>query len=163
MTGPTEEALTPPGAVDFEGFAVGVSAPLRQALVAAFGVDRGAEAHASAMAYAFEHQERVMGLESPVAYLFSVGRSRSRNRRKPLPVVYAEPSGEPPEFEPALAGAVARLPEKQRVAVFLVVGCGWSNAEVGRLTGKSESTVRALVRRALARLRRELQVEEPSS
>jgi DNA-directed RNA polymerase specialized sigma24 family protein len=162
MTRSIEEAVTPPGAVDFDAFAIEVSRPLRQALVAAFGVDRGADAHAMAMAYAFEHQERVMALESPVAYLFTVGRSQTRVRRKRLPVVYAEPC-EPPEFEPALAGAIARLPEKQRMAVFLVVGCGWSNAEVGRLAGKSESTVRTLVQRALVRLRRELQVEEPSS
>jgi len=115
-----------------------------------------------AMAYAFEHRERVTALESPVAYLFTVGRSKSRSRRKPLPIVYAEPHDEPPEFEPSLAGAVARLPEQQRIAVFLVVGCGWSNAEVGRLAGKSESTVRTLVQRALVRLRRELHVEELS-
>jgi DNA-directed RNA polymerase specialized sigma24 family protein len=163
MTGPTEEALSPLGAVDFDAFAARVSAPLRQALVAAFGVDRGAEAHALAMAYAFEHGERMAALDSPVAYLFSVGRSQTRDRRKRLPVVYAESIDDPPEFEPALAGAVGRLPEKQRIAVFLVVGCGWSNAEVGRLTGKSESTVRTLVQRALVRLRRELHVEEPSS
>jgi len=163
MTRPIEEAVTPPGAVDFDAFAARVSAPLRQALVASFGIDRGAEAHALAMAYGFEHRERIAALDSPVAYLFSVGRSQTRVRRKPLPVLYAEPAGDPPEFEPALAGAVARLPEKQRLAVFLVVGCGWSNAEVGRLAGKSESTVRALVQRALTRLRRELHVEESSS
>ena len=144
----------------FDAFASQVSIPLRQALVGAFGVDRGTEAHALALAYAWEHRERVTVMDSPVAYLFSVGRSRTRVRRKPVPVVYPSPSEERPDFEPGLSPALARLSEKQRLAVFLVVGCGWSNAEVGRLTGRSESTVRVLVRRGLGHLRRELHVEE---
>ena len=112
------------------------------------------------MAYAWEHRERVMVMESPVGYLFTVGRSQSRNRRKRLPVLYPPPPVDGPEYEPRLPRAMAELPKKQRVEVFLVVGCGWSNAEVGRVTGRTESTVRAHVARGLARLRRDLGVEE---
>jgi DNA-directed RNA polymerase specialized sigma24 family protein len=137
------------GSDGFTSFAAGVSRPLRQALVAALGVQRGEEAHAAAMAYAWEHRARVMGLASPVGYLYAVGRSRTRHRRRALPVQYLAPD----------PGTVVSLPEKQRVAVFLVVGCGWSNAEVARLTGRSESTVRTLVARGLSRLRARLGVE----
>jgi len=144
----------------FDEFATRVWLPLRQALVAALGAQRGADAHALAMEYAWEHRERVVAMASPVGYLFTVGRSRSRDRRKGSLVHYAPPLAEPPEYEPELPRAMARLPEKQRLAVFLVVGCGWSNAEVGRLTRRSESTVRAHVARGLERLRRELGTAE---
>jgi DNA-directed RNA polymerase specialized sigma24 family protein len=145
---------------DFESFAAAVSTPLRQALVAALGRDRGVEGHALAMTYAWENQERVMAMESPVAYLVTVGRSQTRVRRKSVPVRYLPPMDPTADYEPALAPALAGLPEKQRVAVYLVVGCGWSNAEVARVLGRSESTVRVNVNRGLARLRRELRVEE---
>jgi DNA-directed RNA polymerase specialized sigma24 family protein len=145
---------------DFEAFAARVWLPLRQALVGAFGTERGSEAHALAMAYAWEHFERVAATDSPVGYLFTVGRSQTRQRRKALPPQFPAPAPDLQDYEPELPRAMAALPEKQRLAVFLVVGCGWSNAEVGRLTGRSESTVRAHVARGLARLRRELTVEE---
>jgi DNA-directed RNA polymerase specialized sigma24 family protein len=155
----TREVAADGSEAEFETFAAAVSTPLRQALIGALGVERGDEAHALAMAYGWEHQEKVMAMGSPVGYLFTVGRSRTRVRRKALPVQYLAPTPDHPEYEPGLGPAMVRLPEKQRVAVFLVVGCGWSNAEVGRITGKSESTVRTLVARGLARLRSELGVE----
>jgi DNA-directed RNA polymerase specialized sigma24 family protein len=150
---------------DFDAFAAAVSRPLRPALIGALGVERGEEAHALAMAYGWEHRRKVMAMGSPVGYLFTVGRSRTRHRRKALPVQFLPPSADDPDgpdYEPGLGPAMARLPEKQRLAVFLVVGCGWSNAEVARLTGRSESTVRTLAARGLARLRAELGVEEES-
>jgi DNA-directed RNA polymerase specialized sigma24 family protein len=112
------------------------------------------------MAYAWEHFDRVAATDSPVGYLFTVGRSQTRQRRKALPPQFPAPAPDLQDYEPELPRAMAALPEKQRLAVFLVVGCGWSNAEIGRLTGRSESTVRAHVARGLARLRRELAVEE---
>jgi DNA-directed RNA polymerase specialized sigma24 family protein len=144
----------------FDEFALSVSTPLRQALVGALGPDRGDEGHALAMAYAWENQARVMALASPVGYLFKVGRSQTRTRRKRIPPQYLLPVEDPPEYEPGLAVALAELPEKQRLAVFLVVGCGWSKAEVARMTGRSESTVGTLVARGLGRLRNDLKAEE---
>jgi DNA-directed RNA polymerase specialized sigma24 family protein len=148
------------GEPDFDEFASRVWRPLRQALVGSLGADRGADAHALAMAYAWEHRERVAAMESPVGYLFTVGRSQSRDRRKRPLVQYPPPPAREPDYEPQLPRALADLPEKQRLAVFLVVGCGWSHAEVGRVTGRTESTVRTHVGRGMARLRRDLGVEE---
>lgn len=135
-----------------------VDLPVRQALVASLGSHLGGDAHAVAMEYAWAHGERIRALESPVAYLYRVGRSGVRVRRKSLPL-YPAPMQDPPEFEPALVGALARLPERQRVAVFLVVGCGWPAVEVGRVYEISESTVRSQVNQGLIGLRRALGVE----
>src|SRR6478736_621186 len=121
-----EVGMDQEGEPDFDEFAGRVWLPVRQALVGALGADRGVEAHALAMVYAWEHRDRVMAMDSPVGYLFTVGRSQSRNRRKRLPVLYPPPPPGTPDYEPRLPGAMAALPEKQRVAVFLVVGCGWT-------------------------------------
>ena len=151
-----------PGGVIEEGEADSllraVDLPLRQALVAALGSQLGGEAHAKAMEYAWSHADHVRALESPVGYLYKVGRSGVRLRRKALPL-FPAPTQDPPEFEPALTAALMRLPERHRVAVFLVVGCGWPAAEVGRVYGISESTVRAHVQSGLAGLRAALGVE----
>jgi len=147
--------------VTTDGFLAEVSGPLKQALVGALGQQRGQDAHAYAMAYAWEHSDRIAAMSSPVGYLFKVGRSSVRDRRKQIPVSFATPDpADQPEFEPRLPAAMGALPEKQRLAVVLVVGYGWSFAEVGRLTGKSEGTVRGLVDRGMQRLRRDLNVEE---
>ena len=146
--------------LSFDEFAARVNLPLRQALVGALGPDRGEDGHALAMGYAWEHRQRVMAMESPVGYLFRVGRSQTRVRRKQIPPQYLLPVETPPEYEPELASALGGLPEKQRLAVFLVIGCGWSKADVARMTGRSESTIGTLVRRGLARLRQDLKAEE---
>lgn len=146
-----------------DAFLEAVSEPLNQALVGALGQQLGQEAHANAMVYAWEHGARVASLASPIGYLFKVGRSSVRDRRRRVDVQFAlPPSSETPDVEPGLPGALAALPEKQRLAVVLVVGFGWSQAEVGRLTGKSEATIRGLVKRGMSQLRRELKVEDLS-
>jgi RNA polymerase sigma factor (sigma-70 family) len=45
------------------------------------------------------------------------------------------------------------LPERQRVAVFLAHGLGWTHAEVAELLGVKTATVQKHVERGLARLR----------
>jgi len=144
---------------EFEQFVRTVDRPLRQALVAALGSVLGEDAHAAALAYAWEHQDAVMAMAWPVAYLVRVGRSSTRHRRRPLPPIYARPA-EMPDFEPGLASALAGLPEKLRVPLFLTVGCDWSYAETARLLGSRESTIRARVQRGLASIRRELGVTD---
>lgn len=135
----------------FAAFFAEVEPRLRRALIAAYGSDAGREAAAEALAWAWEHRDRLDKLESPVAYLYRVARSRSRRRAKvrlfPEPVVWADPW-----VEPALAGALGRLNERQRVAVVLVHAYGWTSVEVGQLLGVSPSTVRTHVQRGLEAL-----------
>ncbi len=66
--------------------------------------------------------------------------------------------------EAALAGerlrqAFGRLTEEQQQVIVLKFGEGLTNAEVGRLLGKSEGAVKSLQHRALTSLRRFLEKE----
>ena len=130
---------------------------LARAFVAAYGVERGQEALAEAMAYAWEHAARLTGMENPAGYLFRVGQSRTRPRK--TPPVFPAPSGAGvPWVEPGLPAALAQLTEHQRVAVVLIHGYGWTQREVAELLGVATTTVQNHVERGLAHLRRDLEV-----
>jgi DNA-directed RNA polymerase specialized sigma24 family protein len=136
---------------EFSAF-VAVSEPrLRRALSAVCGAEGARDATAEGLTYAWQHWERVRAMKNPVGYVYRVARSRSRARkvRAPWPAI---PSSLP-EVEPGLPAALARLPERQRVAVLLVHGWDWTPAEVADLLGVSVSTVRNHVARGLERLR----------
>lgn len=141
----------------FERFVADVEPRLRRALVALRGPEAGREAVAEALAWAWEHWERASTLANPAAYLYRVGQSRSRWRRPP-PWAAPVAADRLPDVEPRLPAALAALSERQRVAVFLVHGCGWSQVEVAGLLGISPSSVANHVTRGMARLRTELKV-----
>jgi DNA-directed RNA polymerase specialized sigma24 family protein len=139
----------------FAEFFAAVQPRLRRALSAAYGPDAGYEATAEALAWAWEHWDRVAGMEAPVPYLYRVVQTRSRRPKIPVftdRTVWAEPW-----VEPVLAGDLTRLSERQRVAVMLMHAYGWTAGEVGELLGVSAPTVKTHVRRALTQLKRELQ------
>jgi DNA-directed RNA polymerase specialized sigma24 family protein len=140
----------------FLGWYQAVEPRLRVALSAAYGPERGREAAAEALAWAWEHQDRLGEIRSPVAYLFRVGRSRTRLRR--IRVLDGRTSWSEPWVEPALAGGLASLTERQRVAVMLVFGYEWTLAEVAELLGVKVTTVQNHVERGLAKLRCDLEV-----
>ena len=141
---------------EFEAFLDLHEPRLRRALVAALGVDRGADALAESLAYAWEHRERVCAMDHPVPYLYRVGQSRTRRRK--TRVVYVVPEHGEPWVEPALPGALAALPERQRVTVVLIHGFGWQLREVAELLGIRVTTVQNHLERGLARLRNQLEV-----
>src|SRR5947199_6609234 len=141
---------------DFEAFVREVEPRLRRGLVAARGAVDGRDATAEALAYAWEHWNEVAVMTNPVGYLYRVGQSRTRSGRRVV-VPRPEPDVQP-EVQPALSDALRELTEQQRVAVFLVHGCGWSHAEVGQVLDVTPSTVSTHVLRALARLRAQLEV-----
>lgn len=140
----------------FEQFVFSVEPRLRRALTAAYGPDRGREATAAALAWAWEHRDRLPALESPVAYLYRVGQSQARRRKLRVPWLRAE--WHEPWVEPELAGALADLTENQRVAVVLVHGYQWTLAEVADLLGVKVPTVQKHQERGLSRLRSRLEV-----
>lgn len=146
-----------PDATDFEQFVDDAEPRLRIALVAVFGQEGGRDATAAAFAYAWEHWDEVRAMQNPAGYLYRVGRSSQRRRREPrwLPV----PEHRAPEVEPALPDALARLSEKQRLAVVLVHAYDWTRREVAETTGMAVSTVDSHLARGLARLRADLGVE----
>ena len=136
----------------FTGFVSEAEPRLRFALSAALGQERGREATAEALAYGWEHWERVGGMENPVGYLYRVGRSRVR--RRPERANFSPVSTfTMPEVEPGLPEALSRLSEKQRIAVFLVYGFGWSRREVADMLSVSVNSVGTHLDRGLAKLR----------
>jgi DNA-directed RNA polymerase specialized sigma24 family protein len=131
----------------------------RPRLVRALAPVRGEEAAdgaAEALAYAWEHWDRVGAMANPIGYLYRVGQSRTRRRRPP-----ALPSPETiglPDVEPALIPALLRLPDTQRLAVWLVHACQWRYGEVAEALNTTTSMVGNHVSRGLARLRQQLEV-----
>ncbi len=142
----------------FEEFVARDGSRLRAALVAAYGVDVGSDATAEALAYGWEHWDRVSGMENPVGYLFRVGQNAARRSFRRPPVLPTPGPEELPRFEPGLVPALAALSEQQRVAVVLVHGYGWSMADVARLLDITHSSVRTHVARGLERLQTSLEV-----
>ncbi len=141
----------------FTAFVKETEPRLRHALVAALGQDRGLEATANALAYAFENWDRIESMENPAGYLYRVGRSRApfdRSRPSFVPV----PVDHTPNVEPGLPAALRKLSEKQRVAVVMIHAYGWSREETASLMGLSMSTVDTHLQRGLSKLRRVLGV-----
>jgi DNA-directed RNA polymerase specialized sigma24 family protein len=133
---------------------------LAQALTASLGTELGAEATSEALSYGWEHWERVRGMEHPVGYLYRVGRSRALrfHRRRPPPVLPTVRPNPMPWVEPGLPNALARLSEKQRLAVILIHSMGWTHREVASLCGVTIATVQTHAERGLKRLRATLGV-----
>ncbi len=136
----------------FTSFVRDAEPRLRQALVARYGPERGREATAEALAYGWEHWDRVGQMHNPAGYLYRVGQSRGRLRRGvvrlPPPPHYSDPV-----VEPALPRALARLSGRQRTAVILVHGFAWTQEEVADFMEVSVSTVRNHLRRGMDKLR----------
>lgn len=140
----------------FEGFVREVEPRLRVALVAVFGQERGRDATAAALAWGWEHCDRIKAMDNAAGYLYRVGRSSQRERKSPefLPV----PESRMPDVEPGLPKALRRLSERQRLAVVLVHAYGWSRQEVAELVGVSVSTLDSHLARGLGKLRKSLGV-----
>jgi RNA polymerase sigma-70 factor (ECF subfamily) len=137
---------------------------LRTALSGAFGAEVGRDAAADALAWAWQHRDRLHDLDNPIGYLYRVGRSGALRdvRRREVPSPRSDDGTdegrEDPDPELTLLAMVAELPEHQRVAVWMVHGLGYRHAEVGALLGCATPTVATHVRRGLSRLRQQLEV-----
>jgi len=138
---------------------------LRTAMCGAFGTEIGRDAAADALAWAWQHWEQVAGMDNPVGYLYRVARSRALrtvDRREVLRASEDPGTGtshEDPDPELTLLGLLSELPERQRVAVWMVHGLGFRHKEVAGVLGCATPTVATHVRRGLAHLRRRLEVE----
>ena len=133
---------------------------LRHALTAALGFEAGREAAAEALAYGWEHWNKVAVMANPVGYLYTVGRSKARrllSRRNPI--FPAIPEDRTPWFEPGLPAALAGLPERERTVVLLLHGYGWHLTEVATTLGVAKSTVQTHAERGMRKLRQKLGVE----
>lgn len=143
----------------FTEFVENAEPRLRRALVARYGYQEGREAVAEALAYAWEHWDRVSGMDNPVGYLYRVGSTRGTwGFRRPVQLPRQEASTDPSWFEPALPEAVEHLPTKQRTAVMLVKAHGYTYDEAAEVMGIGRTSVQKHVERALQKLRKALEV-----
>ncbi|HTO01312.1 MAG TPA: sigma-70 family RNA polymerase sigma factor [Microthrixaceae bacterium] len=152
----------------FTAFVEDVEPRLHRSLTALWGVDAGRDATAEALAWAWENWPSVESMENPAGYLYRVGASKVRTRRKPLEnfnellnhgdhVGQPDPGGR--HFEPGLLVALERLSERQRTVVLLIHGCGWTHQEVADALELSRSSVGTHLDRAMVALRSDLGVE----
>jgi RNA polymerase sigma factor (sigma-70 family) len=141
---------------EFSLFVEAAEPRLRRALVAAYGSERGREAAAEALAYAWEHWDSLKALKNPIGYLYRVGQSRSRPRKEPA--LFVRPENPEPWFESNLASAMETLSESQRVAVVLVHAFGWTLREVAECTGIKVTSVQNHLDRGLRKLRAGMKV-----
>jgi DNA-directed RNA polymerase specialized sigma24 family protein len=142
----------------FGDFVSSVEPPLRRALVANLGPERGREATAEALGWAWTTWPRASRLDKPIAYLFRVGQSRTRSRK--LRVVADRPSEQEPWYEPRLASGLHQLTSRQRTVVVLVHGFDWTLREVAELLGIRVTSAQNHLERGLAQLRHYLEVED---
>jgi RNA polymerase sigma-70 factor (ECF subfamily) len=143
---------------EFEQFATNDGQRLRRVLVARFGVDAGNDVTDEAMAYAWEHWDRVRSLANPVGYLYRVAQSAARRharwRRAPrFPPETSAPAG---IGEPGLPAALAALKPVPRTCVVLVHVYDWTYEETAAVLGISTGAVRNHLHRGLRVLRSEL-------
>lgn len=144
-------------AASFTEFFAAVQPRLRHALAAALGADVGVEAAQEALAWGWEHWDRLQAMDNPAGYLYRVGRSRSRRlRRRPVRLPAVQPSNPLPWVEPELPAALQLLSEKQRTAVLLVHSLGWTYAETAETLNISMGSVQTHAKRGLDRLRKAL-------
>jgi RNA polymerase sigma factor (sigma-70 family) len=136
---------------------------LRRALCVAFGRDLGLEATAEALAWGWEHWDRMRQMHNPTGYLYRVGRSRIRAewRQRSRRATFLDPvdPNRLPWVEPELPRAMATLSERQRLAVGLVHGFGWTQQDVADMLRVSPGTIKNHLDRGMSKLRSSLGVE----
>ena len=137
----------------FTSFVKEIEPRLRFALVAAAGPDRGLEGLSHALAYGWEHWDRVSVMENPAGYLYRVGSRHARNLWPSRPRFPVVPVSDARWVEPGLPEALKSLSPMQRQVVVLVGSYGFSHREVAGLLSIGASTVQKHLERGLAKLR----------
>jgi RNA polymerase sigma-70 factor (ECF subfamily) len=142
----------------FTEFVSEVEPRLRSALTSSFGPDIGRDVTAEALAYGWEHWDRVSQMDNPAGYLYVVGRSKGRELSRRTPPILPDSPSHMPWVEPGLPMALTALSEQQRTVIALHHGYEWSLSEVAEVLGLTKATVQNHERRALKKLRRKLGV-----
>lgn len=158
-----EESTVHDLAAAFEEFFAAERTRLHRALFAITGSRAEAEdIGQDAFLRVWERWDRVGTLDDPAGYLHRTAMNIFRDRRRRLIVslrraVHLSP--ESSEYDAVEARSVAAsvlgsLPPRQRAAVVLTEGLGYSAEEAGRMLGIKGSTVRALHHQARTSMRR---------
>lgn len=133
-------------------------------------LDRGVAEDVAAEAFArlWANWDRIEGTDHAGGYVFTTAmrlcaKRRQRTRRESTSLVPEHPGRDEQEgaaLHEEVFGALAGLPTRQRQAVVLRDWAGFETAEVARMMGARESTVRVHLARGRAALRRVLTVED---
>lgn len=91
-------------------------------------------------------------MKNASGYLYRVGQSNSRCTWPIRPVFAPQAADQLPWVEPGLPAALARLSARQREAVVLVHGYGYTHEEAARMLGLARSTVQNHAERGIAKL-----------
>jgi DNA-directed RNA polymerase specialized sigma24 family protein len=167
--GPVSKALrsesAAPGSHDpFDEFVATDGLRLRAVLIARYGLEVGCDAHAEALAWAWQHWGRLSAMQNPLGYLYRVAQSATRPHRR-WRSRHSFPSRMPERWhldaDPMLMDSLGDLTEAQRVSVLLVHGHQWSYAEVAEVLECSVSAVTNHVHRGLTAMRKQLAEEAP--
>jgi RNA polymerase sigma factor (sigma-70 family) len=136
---------------------------LRRILTARYGVETGGDIYADALAWAWQHWDRLEPMDNPVGYLYRVAQSSARPHRRWLQR-NSFPARMPERWhvdeDNALFQSLGTLTEAQRVSVLMVHGYNWSYSEVAEVLGCSVASVTNHVHRGLTALRRQLKEEQ---
>ena len=138
---------------------------LRLATLLAAGRQQGEELLQDTLAHLYPKWEMVGSAQAPVAYvrramvnrLISERRGPRRNELVVAAVPESRAVSDPAQLvadRHTLMGMLAQLPDRQRAAVVLRYFHDLSDAQIAVILGCREVTVRSLVSRALAELRR---------
>jgi len=149
-----------PTSESFEYFYRASEPKLRRALISRYGFEIGTDAATDALSYAWIHQEKVLPMDNPVGYLYRVGQSyarRASRRRADLFALTVEPEH---WFEPGLPKALQSLTPRQRQAVILIRGLGWTFREVSEIAGVSIPTIQKQLERGMRKLRKRMGVDD---
>lgn len=158
-----EESVVQDPTAAFEEFFATERTRLHRALFAITGSRTEAEDIAQdAFLRVWERWERVGTLDDPAGYLHRTAMNAFRDRRRRLVLSFkraVHPSPDTNEYDAVEARSVAALvlgslPPRQRAAVVLTEGLGYSAEEAGRMLGIKGSTVRALHHQARSSMRR---------
>jgi RNA polymerase sigma factor (sigma-70 family) len=146
----------------FDAFVRADGERLRRVMASQYGVDIGCESADAALAWAWEHWDRLRAISNPPGYLYRVAQTQARRAiGRGRPVTYpSEPvraaDAESSWADGDLAEALRQLPERQRVTVVLVHVYDWTPTEVAAFIGAPAVTVRSHLRRGLRQLRKSL-------
>jgi len=132
---------------------------LRRALPAAVGLQATPDAIGDALAWAWEHRDRVVAFDNPYGYLYRVAVNAGRRQQR-LPDLPPVDTARLPEVEPGLVPALATLSPMQRQAVWLVHACDWTYGEAAEALDISASAVGTHLTRGMDRLRAAIIGEE---
>jgi DNA-directed RNA polymerase specialized sigma24 family protein len=156
------------GSATYSAFVISSRTALLRALVAHHGPEVAVEALSDAYVYAWQHWARISIMDNPTGYVFRVADRmgiRANQRLRSTPTETRDFDGtladshwldsDNPLDQALVVATLRTLPTRQRAAVLLVHGYGWSYKETANTLDVPVTTITNDVNRALLKLRQQ--------